>query len=304
MPPSTDHLLLTPSHPAFPEPLHHIPNPPKQLYARGNIDLLKTPCFALVGTRANTPSGKRNAIHFTRGLVSYGLTTVSGLAFGIDAIVHEATLDHGGKTIAVLGCGIDRIYPSYHENLAHRILQEGGLILSEYPPDTITFPSNFALRNRIISGISLGVLIIEAPEGSGALITARHAFDQNRDVFALPGSLDNENMEGNNKLIASDMARLVRTPEEIMGHLSEQPHLVRQLKNLDHNGHDVNRPTPLFSTQAQATIWQTLTQKPLTAEAILDKTNLSVVDVSVALSFLELNGLVRDLGLGRYVRSY
>lgn len=293
--------LLTPSHPAFPEPLKHIPNPPKQLYARGVLDLLKTPCFALVGTRANTPSGKRNAIHFTRGLVSYGLTTVSGLAFGIDAIVHEATLDHGGKTIAVLGCGIDRIYPSYHENLANRILQEGGLILSEYPPDTITFPSNFALRNRIISGISLGVLIIEAPEGSGALITARHAFDQNRDVFALPGSLDNENMEGNNKLIASDMARLVRTPEEIMGHLSEQPHLGPLVPTKPYRLQTTDFP---FSTPAQRVVWESLGKKSLTAEAILDKTNLSVVDVSVALSFLELNGLVRDLGLGRYVRSY
>lgn len=302
MPPFTDHLLLTSTHPAFPEPLKHIPNPPKQLYARGNLDLLKPPCFALVGTRANTPSGKRNAIHFTRGLVSYGLTTVSGLAFGIDAIVHEATLDHGGKTIAVLGCGIDRIYPSYHENLAQRILCEGGLILSEYPPDTITFPSNFALRNRIISGISLGVLIIEAPEGSGALITARHAFDQNRDVFALPGSLENENMEGNNKLIASDMARLVRTPEEIMGHLSEQPHLAKFFEPCHRDVTETS--TPHFSTPAQATVYKTLNKKPLTAEAILDKTNLSVVDVSVALSFLELNGLVRDLGLGRYVRAY
>lgn len=294
---------MDPQHPDFPESLKHIPHPPKQLYARGNLSLLKTSCFAIVGTRANTPSGKRNAIHFTRGLVSYGLTTVSGLAFGIDAIVHEATLDHGGKTIAVLGCGIDRIYPSYHEDLAQRIIQEDGLIVSEYAPGTITYPSNFALRNRIISGISLGVLIVEAPENSGALITARHAFDQNRDVFALPGSLENENMEGNNKLIASDMARLVRTPEEIMGHLSEQPHLAKQLKKLDNRSRsDLTCPT--FSTPAQRVVWESLGKKPLDAETILDKTNLSVVDVSVALSFLELNGLVRDLGLGRYVRSH
>ncbi len=235
--------------------------------------------------------------------MSYGLTTVSGLAFGIDAIVHEATLDYGGKTIAVLGSAIDRIYPSYHKNLAERILKEDGLIMSEYAPGAISYPSNFALRNRIISGISLGVLIVEAPENSGALITARHAFDQNRDVFALPGSLDDENMEGNNKLIAQDMARLVRTPEELIGHLSEQPALVAA-HHRDSHPLDRLHATPKFATPAQATVWQSLGKKPLTAEAILDKTNLSVVDVSVALSFLELSGMVRDLGLGRYIRSY
>ena len=220
-----DFITLSADSPKYPKLLREIARAPQKLYAKGNISLLETNCFAIVGTRSFTINGEVNANFFTRGLVSYGLTIVSGLAFGIDAIAHQATLEHGGQTIAVLGSGINDIRPAGNEGLAESILQKGGLILSEYPPNMPAQTHHFPARNRIISGLSVGTLVVEAPEKSGALITARRAFEQNREVFAAPGALREQAMRGNNNLIANEIARLVRTPEDIIAHLREQPQL-------------------------------------------------------------------------------
>ena len=284
--------------PSYPSMLKEISHAPQLFYARGNLSLLNTICFAVVGTRNNTIQGKANAIHFTRGLVSYGFTIVSGLALGIDAIVHQTTLEYGGKTIAVLGNGIDEIHPPSNEWLGNLILERGGLILSEYEPNVRTYKHHFPARNRIISGLSVGTLVIEAPLKSGALITAKRALEQNREVFALPGALTQESMVGNINLIARDGARMVRSPEDIVGNLREQPEL--NLESIQKNNRHIN---PVLDTNAQQKVWDVLSNEPLDADDILHKTDLSIVDVDVALAYLRLKRLARHVGYQRYVRN-
>lgn len=282
---------------AFPERLKAITSCPEHLYARGNVALLHTDGIAVVGTRNHSLSGEINAIAFTRGLVSYGFTVFSGLAFGIDAIAHETCLDYGGKTVAVLGNAIDRIHPACHESLALRILETGGLIVSEYGPGTPYRKDHFPARNRLLAGLTLATLVVEAPAKSGALITARRAFEQNRDVFAVPGALSDEKMMGNLNLIAENVARLVRSSEDIVGHLCRQLHL------------DLPAPrprrhvTPKLETAAQQKVWAALSSKPLHTDEVLHRTGLPVVDVTVALSYLELRGWIREVGFGRFVRN-
>ena len=281
----------------FPEQLKAIHRCPSQLYARGNIDLLHTNGIAVVGTRAHTLYGKVNALHFTRGLVGYGLTIISGLAYGIDAIAHETALEYSGNTIAILGNGIDRIHPTSHENLARQIINNNGLILSEYGPGAPYQTSHFPARNRIIAGLAMATLVIEAPEKSGALITAHRAFDEDREVFAVPGDLSRAQNKGNLNLIADNIARLVRSPEDIIGHMSRQPLLnLLELPKLQSR-------SPIFDTPAQKKVWETIGAEPLHADEILHQTNLSIVDVNIALSYLELRGLIRRIGYGRFIRN-
>ncbi|MBT5016717.1 DNA-protecting protein DprA [Candidatus Peregrinibacteria bacterium] len=292
-----DFTTLSQNSRKYPKLLHEISNPPKKLYARGNLALLESNCFAIVGTRANTVNAEANTRFFTRGLVSYGLTIVSGLAFGIDAIAHQETLEHGGQTIAVLGNGIDEIRPAANEWLGKSILENNGLILSEYPPGTPTQAHHFPARNRIISGLSVGTLVVEAPKKSGALITAQRAFEQSREVFVVPGALREETMQGNNHLIANDVARLVRTPEDIIAHLREQPALF--LEPLIKKTRE-----PRLTTQAQKQVFNLLSKNPNTPfdpDNVLKKTKLSIVEVSVALAYLELKGHIKNLGYGQYM---
>lgn len=299
----SDIVTITVKSKAYPKSLREISNIPQKLYARGNVNLLNTNCLAVVGTRANSVAGEANAKSFVRGLVSYNLTIVSGLAFGIDAIAHESTLINGGKTIAVLGSGIDNIRPASNEHLARAILQKGGLIVSEYPPKSETKSYHYPARNRLISGLSVGTLIIEAPDKSGALITAKYAFEQNREVFAIPGSLSEETMRGNNNLIAGEFARLVRSPEDIIAHLREQPSLLIHgaLNKTDHPAF-----LPLLKTAAQKQVFSFLQKhpnSPLYPDVILRQTSLSVPEVSVALSYLEITGHIERTTHGQYVYS-
>jgi DNA processing protein len=205
-------LLLSDSK-EYPALLREIPDPPKGIYVRG---ILSSDAFAIgiVGTRRATPGGKTTAREFARALARAGIIIVSGLAFGIDAAAHEGCLEGGGKTIAVLAGGLDKVYPESNTRLAEKILAAGGAIVSEYPPGTPPYASNFLERNRIVSGLSKGVLIVEAPENSGALVTARRAARQNRDVFVVPGSIGHGNFKGSHALIRQG-AELVTDPEEI-----------------------------------------------------------------------------------------
>lgn len=289
------HTLLWGS-PRYPKLLREIRNPPKVLYARGNLDLLETTCFAIVGTRASTPYGEHHATRFTQGLVSYEFTIVSGLAFGIDAVVHEATLAAHGKTIAVLGNGIDHITPRAHESLAQDILKKGGLLLSEYKPGEVAHRHHFPARNRILSGLCIGTLLIEAPEKSGALITAHRAFEQNRDVFVVPGDLERETFRGNHNLIANDMARLVRTPEDVINQLSHQPELV--LRPMIQRAR-----APSLVTSAQKKVWALVSRQPVDADEIFQQTRLSISEVLVALAYLELKGHIQAAGQGKFMRA-
>jgi DNA processing protein len=198
--------------------LTEIADPPSLLYYRGEKSLLTGPCIAVVGTRRPSSTGIRAAVQFARYLSRCGLTVVSGLARGIDSAAHRGALSECGKTIAVLGHGLDRIYPPENRNLADEILSEGGCVISEYPVGTPPLKQYFPQRNRLISGLSLGTLVIEAADKSGSLITARMAIDQNRDVFAIPGQFDDVRFCGGHRLIQLG-AKLVTRPEEILEEL-------------------------------------------------------------------------------------
>ncbi len=203
----------------YPASLRTLPDAPPVLYVRGQMLPVDARALTIVGTRRATPYGREATRHLTSGLVAAGLTIISGLAHGIDAQAHQSALDSRGRTIAVLGCGIDRVYPHDHAALARRIA-DNGAVISEFPIGTAPEPTNFPRRNRILSGLSLGVVIVEAPRDSGALITARLALDQGREVFAVPGSIFNPNSAGTHELIG-DGAKIVIDLESILEELPD-----------------------------------------------------------------------------------
>ena len=279
---------------SFPKLLSQIHDPPKQLYCRGNISLLNSSCLAVVGTRKLTSYGREITQQIVRDLVNNGFTVVSGLALGIDAIAHQATIDCGGKTIAVLGGGVGdkNIGPRTNFPLAQNILKNDGLLVSEYSNEEKIFASNFAVRDRIISGLSLGVLVIEADEKSGALITSKCALDQNRDVFAVPGSVLSPKSVGPNTLIQSG-AKLVMNAYDIINEYQE---------NLQ-----------LFSDKKKGVLTKNPTERKIVD--LLDEHGILFVDdiirmsgtetstVSVSLSMLEIRGIIKNLGNGKYRRN-
>ncbi len=199
----------------YPLLLREIPHPPFGIYIKGMPPENDQLTIAIVGTRRATPDGKSTARSFAAKLARAGISIASGLAFGVDTAAHEGCLDAGGRTIAVLACGLANIYPRNNESIARKILTQGGAIISEYPPDMPAYPSRFLERNRIISGISKGTLVIESPERSGSLATARFAFEQNRDVFVVPGGVAHPNFKGSNQLIRQG-AELITCTEDIL----------------------------------------------------------------------------------------
>jgi DNA processing protein len=206
--------FITPEDEAYPSRLLHIYDPPAVLWIRGNQALLERPGIAVVGTRQPSPYGAGMAELLSRELARRRLTIMSGMARGVDTAAHKGALDAGGKTIAVWGTGIDVVYPKENKKLAENIVATGGTIVSEYPLGTFPAPQNFPIRNRILSGMSIGVLVIEAGEYSGTRITARCAMEQNRDIFAVPGNVTNKNAWGPNTLIKQG-AKLTATWEDI-----------------------------------------------------------------------------------------
>ena len=213
--------LITPADAAYPERLREIFDPPVVLWLRGDASLLAWPGIAIVGTRQPTPYGAGMAQMLARDLAAHGLVVLSGMARGVDTAAHRGALEAGGKTIAVWGTGIDVIYPKENKRLAEQILESGGTILSEYAMGTFPAPQNFPIRNRILSGMSVGVLVIEAGENSGTRITARCALEQNREVFAVPGNVTTKNAWGPNTLIKQG-AKLVATWEDVWEDLPTQ----------------------------------------------------------------------------------
>ena len=211
------HIIALDS-PAYPSLLKQVATPPRLIYVQGPPALLNSPQLAMVGSRDCSRYGEHWAQYFAAGLVNSGFTITSGLALGIDGICHRATLEAGGKTVAVLGSGLQAVHPRAHLPLMSRILEQDGVIVSEFPLSTPPLPHNFPRRNRIISGLSVGVLIIEASLRSGSLITARCALEQGREVFALPGSVHNPNSEGAHWLIKQG-AYLVTDPMDIAEHI-------------------------------------------------------------------------------------
>ncbi|WP_071433442.1 DNA-processing protein DprA [Angelakisella massiliensis] len=316
--------VLTPDSPQYPARLRNIYSFPAVLYVLGELgEIDEQPAIAVVGTRKCTDYGRRAAEEFSWELARRGVIIVSGLALGIDSISQEAALKAGGRTIAVLGNGIDTVYPAQHRPLHRAILEHGGAVVSEYPPQEGAQPFFFPLRNRIISGLSLGTLVVEGTRHSGSLITAGHAVTQNRDVFAVPGSIYSPQSAGPNWLIGQG-ALPVSSWEEILAQYpwltfsepKEQPPLQISFDNPTpsvYNGQKgaSSRPqkqkkacgseapkggkteAPSYLTENQRRIFELLGEEPVSADRIVEQTGLPVPVVLANLTQLEIFGLVR-----------
>lgn len=273
--------LILKDNPGYPSLLKEIPLAPLGIYCLGNLEGSFAP-LAIVGTRKATTSGKELARNFAQVLAKASLKIVSGLALGIDAEGHKGALDVGGKTIAVLGNGLDSFYPRAHEKLAEEILSGGGAILSEYPLGSPALQNHFLERNRIISGLSRGILVIEAPERSGSLSTAHFALDQNRELFVIPGFPNHPNFKGSNQLIRIG-AELVTQPEEILESLglSSSPKSSRE---------------KIPASREEEKIIEVLEKitKPASIDKIIELTKLEPQTVNQAISFLILKEQVLE----------
>jgi len=271
----------------YPALLRQLVDPPLALFYRGNLALAQKPAVAMVGSRRASPYALSVAAHLARDLVSTGISIVSGLALGVDAAAHQATLDASGETIAILGTGIDIVYPRSNKRLFNRI-EERGLILTEFPPGTPPFRYNFPIRNRIISGITLGTVIIEATGRSGSLITARTAAEQNREVFAVPGSIFSPGSEGTHRLVQYG-AKLVHDANDI---LDELPGRLK-----------VPTAAPELPEIPQREVLEAFHRERGThIDGAAESLGRSVAMLSEPVLQLELDGWLKALPGGRYVR--
>jgi DNA processing protein len=294
-----NHVLTRPDA-AFPHLLHNINDPPLLLYAKGRTELLAGAALAIVGSRNATAQGRTTATGFAEALSRAGVTIVSGLALGIDAAAHEGGLRGAGSTVAVVGTGADRIYPRRNRELAHRIAAEG-CVLSEYPLGTAAIAANFPKRNRLISGMSCGVLVVEAAAESGSLITAEMAIDQNRDVFAIPGSIHAPLAKGCHKLIKSG-ARMVESASELLLALAASPLLRAGLPAALPPAPAAVAASVTDEAVQFASVLDTLGQGPLHGDMLAELSDMPVSTLSAALVALELAGLVERLPGGSFQR--
>lgn len=282
----------------YPQHLKEIANPPPVLFVQGDLRPEDHKAIAIVGTRQATAYGQEACRRLTRALVQEGFTIVSGLAQGIDACAHQATLDAGGRTIAVVAGGLDRLYPHQHRPLARRIATQGA-VLTEYPLGTRPEPFQFPRRNRILSGLALGVLVVEAPLGSGAMSTVQWALDQGREVFAVPGPITSPASAGANRLI-QEGAKLVAEVRDILEELRIEGRAVQPLLL------ETPAPAPASHPPAKGeagTLLEALGSETLHIDELRRRTGLPMPVVSAALTLLEVNGLVRQVGGMHFVRT-
>jgi DNA processing protein len=283
------------SDPAYPPLLRQIPDPPAALYVLGSVAALATAQLAMVGSRNPTPGGRTTARDFAAWFARTGLTITSGLAVGIDAASHEGALGAGGQTVAVCATGLDRVYPAEHAALAERIRAHGALV-SEFPPRSAPLPGHFPRRNRIISGLSLGTLVVEAARHSGSLITARLAVEAGREVFAIPGSIHSPLARGCHQLIKSG-AKLVEEAADVMSELRisvPKEQLTLQLSNPE--------TAPALDKEYEMLL-DALGFEPATIDVLVARTHLPGESVASMLLILELEGRVAALPGGRYGRT-
>ncbi|ATG91512.1 DNA-binding protein [Methylomonas koyamae] len=277
--------------PDYPPQLKEIDRPPPVLFVKGDPAVLAEPQLAIVGSRNPSPVGVSTALQFAEALAAAGLVITSGLALGIDAASHQGALNANGRTVAVAGTGLDRVYPARHKDLAMQIVEHGALV-SEFSPGTGAKASHFPLRNRIISGLCLGLLVVEAAQQSGSLITARLALEQNREVFAIPGSIHNPLARGCNALIRQG-AKLVETAEDIFEELGQyyqqsmrtEPETAQTVLDLE-----------------QQNLLNLIPYSPTTVDALVQAGIWSVEEVSSMLLVLELQGYVAGIAGGSYLR--
>jgi DNA processing protein len=272
----------------YPNRLKEIDQPPPVLYIRGAIIEDDFWAVAIVGTRRVTAYGRQVTDELATYLAQNGITVISGMARGVDAIAHQAAIRAGGRTIAVLGCGVDRIYPPEHRNLSDQIINQGAM-LSDYAPGTPPDSSNFPPRNRIISGLSMAVVVVEAAEASGALITASFAGDQGRDVFAVPGNIFAPQSKGTNRLIQQGAHPLL-SGRDLLDNLN----LTRVNEQ-----RSVRHAMPTDTTEAN--VLNVLGREPIHVDEIRSQTGLPIESVSAALVMMELKGMVQQVGGMNYI---
>lgn len=276
----------------FPRQLKEIKKNPKLLYVKGNISLLNKPSIAIVGSRNYSEYGKRMTKKFTRELVNEGFSIVSGLALGIDKFAHEECIFSGGKTIAVIASGFNHIFPEENKLLYEKILKAGGCVITEYSPDTEAKKEYFPTRNRLISGLSLGTLVIEASYRSGTSITARYCIEQNRKLFCIPNSIESKNAIGTNNLIKKG-ANLVTDIEDIMKSIGKINDKVQIEKNI------INEENNILSGK-ELIIYNKLKDKPKFADEIAIITGFSITEVNIILSMLEIEDYIIKLSNNMY----
>lgn len=286
--------LICPDDLDYPLLLKEIPSPPVFLYIKGRL-FAEEICLAVVGARQVSTYGKQIVNELVRDLALQSLTVVSGLALGVDGLAHQITLNTGARTIAVLGNGLDQIYPVQNQKLADQIV-ENGAIISEFPLGTPPNHYNFPRRNRIISGMSLGVLVVEAKLKSGSLITARNAIEQNREVFAVPGSLYNQKSQGTNYLIQKGEAKLVREADDILEELNlnlvKSQNVIKQLPDLSDLNYVENQILDLLSTE------------PLLFDILQSRVCFDTAQLTSSLTLLEMKGFVNNLGSNQWVKCF
>jgi len=277
--------------PHYPARLRAIADPPPLLYIKGEFSAADEKAVAIVGSRSASDYGRKVARNICRGLASLGFTVVSGMARGIDGTAHESALDGGGRTIAVLGSGVDRIYPPEHQGLSERITRQGAVI-SELSLGARPVAFNFPARNRLISGLSLGVVVVEATEKSGSLITAAHALEQNREIFAVPGEVGSSRSRGAHRLIRQG-AKLVENADDIIEEIA--PQLARP-----EGARRRQRVLPQNCNDDTRKIFGLLQERILHIDEVIESSGLSSAQVSHILLELELQGFLRQLPGKRY----
>lgn len=277
----------------YPPLLKQIYDPPTVLFYKGTLNSAQDEfCLSVVGSRKYTHYGKQVTQNVVGELASNGITIVSGLALGIDSLAHQATLAKKGRTIAVMGCGLDQIYPAAHYNLAQNILDSYGALISEYPPGVGPSKYTFPMRNRIISGLSLGTLVIEAGRKSGSLITAQSALDQNREVFAIPGNIYSSSSQGTNDLIQQG-AKMVTSAQDILETL-----------NLEKAISQIESRKIIPDSDEEAQILEHLSQEPIHVDKLVKLSKLNPAELNSTLTMMEIKGKIKNAGGNNYVLAH
>ena len=274
-----DYIEIDRDNELYPRKLKEIDNPPKKLYMRGNLGLINETSIAIVGSRDYTSYGFASAYKFAKELSKEGVCIISGLAEGIDTSAHLGAMHQRGKTMAILGAGLNRIYPEENEGLANSIIKNDGLIISEYSLEEEKKPQNFPKRNRIMSGLSCGVLIIEAKNRSGTLITARLAKEQSKKIFCIPANIDISNSSGTNELIKHD-AKLVTCAGDILEEIKFRS---------DENKEEIKVDSEYVG------VYNILTNQPMHINQICKKANISMGEANHIITMLEIEGLIKSL---------
>jgi DNA processing protein len=293
--------VLVESQLEYPESLRTIPDPPGVLFVRGTILPSDGLAVAIVGTRHATQYGVAQAERLAAGLARSGYTIVSGLARGIDAAAHRGAMKAKGRTLAVLGSGVLNIYPPEHAQLASEIIAQGALI-GENPPGSPPLSGAFPQRNRIITGLSLGVIVVEASERSGALISARHAMEQGREVFAIPGRVDSRTSRGCHRLIR-DGAKLVENIDDVLEELGPLA-TPTPVARANSESEPIRHPGELLLNEPEQAVLATINDEPVTIDDVISACGLPVQNVLATLSVLEMRRLIRRLGGNRVMRNY